>query len=135
LLGTMLVPLGLMPHRAADTAPDPADDEVLAARGPRRFRRGPKEPPLKLGVLTVARRDTDRLRQILAMQARLTSPDQSPRTRRSLMQRSSFADALTWLEIHGDDPEAVEHWRGFIEAAGPPPRTHGAESGAEGSGE
>jgi hypothetical protein len=25
---------------------------------------------------------------------------------------------MTWLEIHGGAPEVVEHWRGFIEAAG-----------------
>jgi hypothetical protein len=24
---------------------------------------------------------------------------------------------MTWLEIHGDAPEVLEHWRGFIEAA------------------
>mgnify|MGYP003705253813 CR=1 FL=1 len=35
-----------------------------------------------------------------------------------------FADALTWLDIHGGLPEIVEHWRGFVEAIkvdGPPP--------------
>jgi hypothetical protein len=25
---------------------------------------------------------------------------------------------LAWLEIHGQAPEVVEHWRGFIEASG-----------------
>jgi hypothetical protein len=35
------------------------------------------------------------------------------------MQRGPFAEALTWLEIHGRAPEIVEHWRGFLEAAGP----------------
>jgi hypothetical protein len=25
---------------------------------------------------------------------------------------------MTWLEIHGNAPDVMEHWRGFIEAAG-----------------
>ena len=29
----------------------------------------------------------------------------------------AFREALTWLEMHGDTPEVLEHWRGFIEAA------------------
>jgi len=33
------------------------------------------------------------------------------------MHRGPFREALTWLEIHGHAPEALEHWRGFIEAA------------------
>ena len=34
------------------------------------------------------------------------------------MHRGPFQEALTWLEIHGQAPEVLEHWRGFIEAAG-----------------
>ena len=34
------------------------------------------------------------------------------------MHRGPFREALTWLEIHGSAPEVLEHWRGFIEAAG-----------------
>jgi hypothetical protein len=41
----------------------------------------------------------------------------SPRARRALMHRGPFRDALTWLEIHGQVPEVIEHWRGFVEAA------------------
>jgi hypothetical protein len=33
------------------------------------------------------------------------------------MHRGPFREALTWLEIHGNAPEVLEHWRGFIEAA------------------
>jgi hypothetical protein len=33
------------------------------------------------------------------------------------MHRGPFKEALTWLEIHGNAPEMLEHWRGFIEAA------------------
>jgi len=36
-----------------------------------------------------------------------------------LMQRSAFADALTWLEIHGDAPERLDYWREHGAAAEP----------------
>ena len=42
----------------------------------------------------------------------------SPKAKRALMHRSPFREALTWLDIHGQAPEALEHWRGFVEAAG-----------------
>ena len=79
--------------------------------GPRRNR------ALSLGMLPLARRDVERLRQILGLQRRLTDMNLSPRARRALMHRGPFREALTWLEIHGDAPEVLEHWRGFIEAA------------------
>jgi hypothetical protein len=34
------------------------------------------------------------------------------------MHRAPFKEALTWLDVHGDVPDVLEHWRGFIEAAG-----------------
>ena len=68
-------------------------------------------------MLPLARRDVERLRQILGLQRRLIDMGLSPRARRALMHRGPFRDALTWLEIHGQVPEVVEHWRGFIEAA------------------
>ena len=148
LLGTLLVPLGLMPRSDsadressadfADDAGSEVDTEALqidpeweqdaeleeragsaAARASfRRRRRGPKEPPLRIGMLPVARRDTERLRQILSVQRRLMDLESSPRAKRALMHRGPFEEALVWLEIHGRSPEALEHWRGFIEAAG-----------------
>jgi hypothetical protein len=33
------------------------------------------------------------------------------------MHRGSFQETLTWIDIHGDAPDVVEHWRGFVEAA------------------
>ena len=105
LLGTLLVPLG--PNlRTLSPAPLPV------AEGER-----PREPRMSLGLLPLARRDVERLRQILGLQKRMLDLTLSPRARRSLMHRSSFQEALTWLEIHGNSPEAVEHWRGFLEAA------------------
>jgi len=144
LLGTLLVPLGLMPRAneaerlsSADAVDrgDPGDADEADGDGDesdanppgarhgrfRRSRRGPKEPPLRIGMLPVARRDTERLRQILSVQRRLMDLESSPRAKRALMHRGPFQEALVWLEIHGRSPEALEHWRGFIEAAGSVP--------------
>jgi poly(A) polymerase-like protein len=101
LLGSLLVPLGMTGH-----ARPPARTELE------------KEPPLSLGMLPLARRDVERFRQILGLQRRLLDSRLSPRARRALMHRGPFREALAWLEIHGEAPEAVEHWRGFIEASG-----------------
>jgi poly(A) polymerase len=103
LLGSLLVPVGYNVRLPAPVSPD-AD--------PRR------EPRLSLGMLPLARRDVERLRQILSLQRRLVDTTLSPRARRALMFRGPFQEALTWLDIHGEAPELVEHWRGFIEAAG-----------------
>jgi tRNA nucleotidyltransferase/poly(A) polymerase len=154
LLGTLLVPLGLMPKRSplrdADTAGDDeeldsdgaeaeASDDGKEGRGGdrwrfRRGRRAPKEPPLRIGMLPVARRDTERLRQILAVQRRLMDLEASPRAKRTLMHRGPFQEALVWLEIHGRSPEALEHWRGFIEASEPLPAAAGGDLAAAGGG-
>jgi poly(A) polymerase len=104
LLGSLIIPLGyslrsLMPAPVAD------DDRR-------------KEPRLSIGMLPLARRDVERLRQILALQQRLMDMNLSPRAKRALMHRGPFREAMTWLDIHGQAPDVVEHWRGFIEAAG-----------------
>ena len=104
LLGSLLLPLG---HTLRTLAPQVVADGE--------FRR---EPRISLGMLPLARRDIERLRQILSLQRRLTDMNLSPRGRRTLMHRGPFREALTWLEIHGESPDALEHWRGFIEAAG-----------------
>jgi poly(A) polymerase len=103
LLGTLIVPLGY------DFRPPPV---VFDDKG-----KPKKEPALSLGMLPLARRDVERLRQILSLQRRLTDLHLSPRARRALTHRGPFREALTWLEIHGRAPEVLEHWRGFIEAA------------------
>jgi poly(A) polymerase len=103
LLGSLLIPLG---HSIRTLSPAPIPDGE--------FR---KEPRLSLGMLPLARRDVERLRQILGLQRRLMDMELSPRARRALMHRGPFREALTWLEIHGQAPEVLEHWRGFIEAA------------------
>ncbi len=131
LLGTMVVPLGLMPTRERTTPVDinATDDEhdeedmpkvELPPARRRRRREGPPEPLFKIGLLPIARRDTDRLRQLLAVQRRLQDMEASPRAKRALLHRGPFEDALTWLDVHGRAPEIVEHWRGFIEASSLP---------------
>jgi poly(A) polymerase len=104
LLGSVLVPLGYN-ARILVGQPEP--------EGP--FRR---EPRLSLGMLPLARRDVERLRQVLGLQRRLVDLNLTPRGRRALMHRGPFREALTWLEIHGHASEALEHWRGFMEASG-----------------
>jgi hypothetical protein len=135
LLGSILIPLGLMPRQERRHF-EPAEDEseevdgnsieadrrkslppgALAKGG--KFRRPPKEPILKIGMLPIARGDTERLRQILSLQGRIADLEMSPRAKRSLMHRGPFEDSLTWFEIHGHAPAVLEHWKGFIEALG-----------------
>ena len=111
LLGSLLVPLGMSGHPR-----QPAGTELE------------KEPRLTLGMLPLARRDVERFRQIMGLQRRLLDARLSPRARRAMMHRGPFREALTWLAIHGQAPEAVEHWRGFIEASGV---TSSEQDGAE----
>ena len=104
LLGSLLVPIGYDFRSAPIDRGDEGDDRR-------------KEPRLLLGLLPLARRDVERLRQILSLQRRLIDPGLSSRARLALMHRGPFKEALTWLEIHGGAPEAVEGWRAFIAAA------------------
>ncbi len=140
LLGTVLVPLKLMPRRTTTTndayqSRDEAGEHPTAggARDPRGRRRPPKEPLLKIGMLPVARRDTERLRQVLVLQRRLLDLESSARQKRALTHRSPFEEAFTWLEIHGRAPEVLEHWRGFLEASAGLHATHESPGGAQGT--
>jgi len=85
-------------------------------------RRAAHEPlakrPLEvsLGVLPIARRDLERLRQVLDMQKRLSDERLSARGRRAVLQRSAFSAALAWMDIHGQTPELVDQWRSEAES-------------------
>src|SRR3954467_14283604 len=115
LLGSLLVPLGISLHPPRLSAASHAEAED----GPRARR--PRHPPgPRLGDLPLARRDVDRLRQVLSLQRRLRDLTASPRAQRSLAHRGIFREALTWMEIHGDSPEVVEHWIGIIDEGGAP---------------
>ena len=92
LVGTLLAPLGL-------------------AGAPRRFSADPLDRRVELGMLPMPRRDVERLHQILTLQSRLMDLRAPFRTQRALLHRHVINEALTWLEIHGERPDAVEHWR------------------------
>jgi poly(A) polymerase len=92
LAGTLLQPLGLVGRR-------------------QRFSADPLERRVELGLLPIPRRDIERLQQIVGLQHRLLDIHAPHRAQRGLLHRSTFAEALTWLEIHGDCPDVVEHWR------------------------
>ena len=91
LAGTLLHPLGLL-------------------RRPR-FSADPLERRVELGMLPIARRDLERLHQIMAIQPRLLDIAAPIRAQRGVLHRSVVDEALTWLEIHGERPDVVAHWR------------------------
>jgi hypothetical protein len=99
-----LVPLGISLH-----PPRPA-----AADGGRQTERRHGPVP-RLGDLPLARRDVERLRQVITLQRRLHDLSASPKARRALTHRSIFRDALTWLEVHGNSPEVAAHWNALAD--------------------
>jgi len=114
LLGSLLMPVA--PAAKAVTSPPRWTDDVK------------KEPRLSLGLLPLARRDIERLRQILGLQRRLVDARMAPRARRALMHKSTFREALTWLEIHGQAPEAVAEWHALAANAGTAVEPDGPEA-------
>jgi poly(A) polymerase len=133
LMGSVLVPLGVLLRRVAASAPHrprrgpedvaeaepPRDDvpaEVAELGGEEEEPRGAPEGPL---ALPFARRDLERLRLILLAQRRLHEAHAPASARRSLAAKAYFDEALRWLEIHGGDEgrELGAHWRGL--EAGP----------------
>ncbi len=124
LLGSLLIPLGisLHPPRAHAASDGPAGDDTRARR--------PRHPPgPRLGDLPLARRDVERLRQIISLQRRLRDLTASPRAQQALTHRGIFREALTWMEIHGDSQDVVEHWMAIIDESGAP------EPGSEDAGD
>jgi hypothetical protein len=106
LAGTLLQPMGLIRRQ--------------------RFSADPLERKVELGMLPIARRDVERLQQIVAIQPRLLDVDASVRAQRSVLHRSILDEALTWLEIHGERPELVEHWRALKAQSASQPAPPGA---------
>jgi poly(A) polymerase len=135
LLGSLLVPLGFSPYRdwsenqpsrvsfveAVDRAPASGNGghALGSARRPAQ-RMGPR-----LGELPLARRDIERLWQLLSLQRRLRDLEASPRARASLTHRSVFREALTWLEIHGGVADTVEQWQVLLMAGSLSPELSG----------
>jgi poly(A) polymerase len=139
LLGSLLIPLGisLHPPRPHQERHGPAASGGLAAhaiadaatgeRGGRKLRR----PPIpRLGDLPLARRDIERLRQIVGLQRRLRDTAAAPRVQRALAHRGIFRDALTWLDIHGGAPDLVDHWKTVAADAGSPAEAQPPEAGS-----
>jgi poly(A) polymerase len=91
LAGTLLHPLGLVTRR--------------------RFSADALERRVELGMLPIARRDIERLQQIIALQPRLLDLQAPERAHRGLLHRAVLDEAITWLEIHGGRPDAVAYWR------------------------
>ncbi len=86
-------------------------------------RRDDKRPlDVTLGQLPVARRDVERLRQVLQLQPRLQDPELGSGALRAVLHRGAFDDAMTWLEVHGDDAGALDRWK-ELSASGGPRRT------------
>jgi len=110
LAGTLLYPLGLI--------------------GRRRFSADALERRVELGVLPIARRDVERLQQILALQSRLLDIQTPARTQRALLHRAVLPEAITWLEIHGDRPDVAAHWRALQVEPREHPHTDAGESTA-----
>ena len=126
LLGSLLVPLGISLHPPRASHASASDEDAEGARAKRaRYPAGPR-----LGDLPLARRDVERLRQIISLQRRLRDLTASERAQRSLAHRGIFREALTWMEIHGDSPDVVEHWMGILDEGGGAPEGS-AEEGEE----
>ena len=118
LMGTLLMPLGISLHPPGTRAPEGATERERERR---------RSPIPRLGDLPLARRDVERLRQVISIQRRLCDLTASSRAQRALMHRGIFRDALTWLEIHGNAPDVVAHWQALASAE------PSAESAAEGA--
>jgi len=130
LLGSLLVPLeiSLHPPRAHSRVGAGSDQGLTRVRPGSDPERVSKRPPIpRLGNLPLARRDVERLRQIVGLQRRMRDLSASPRAQRALAQRGIFREALTWLEIHGA-PEVAAHWKAILAERGEPEATaEGAE--------
>jgi len=117
LLASIIVPLGMLQSRFRRHY---GDDAVTESRGP------------SLGRLPLARKDLERIGHMLTMQSRLAEMEMHPRRQRGMVMRPSFTDALTWMDIHGDAPDVVEHWQQVlidqpVEEERPPHRDRGPE--------
>ena len=88
----------------------------------------PKKERVSFGMLPVARKDIERLRQAMQLLPRLTEPELPPRVARSLPHRPAFDDALIWLDVFGDAPDAVERWTQAKQQRGHHPH-HGRHGG------
>ena len=106
LLGSLLVPLGFTPRFASR---EPAVEDR-----PRSGTPSPRASGPRLGELPLARRDVERLSQIIMLQRRMRDLAANPRAQSALTHRSIFREALTWLDVHGGAPPLVDHWNAVV---------------------
>jgi poly(A) polymerase len=111
LAGSILAPVGLAGRRS-------------------RYSADPLERRLELGMLPIPRRDVERLHHIQLLQPKLLDVHAPMRAQRALLHRPAFEEALTWMEIHGDRPDVVAHWRDMqAQALQSPSEDHAAPPG------
>lgn len=115
LISALLMPTGTYDRNAAAYTVTGDRPERPAGRG-RRARPGQLER-MDFGMLPVARRDVETLRQIQQIQPRLSDPLLPERMARAILRRPAFPDALVWLEIYGSSPEIVAEWKHARETA------------------
>ena len=126
LLGSLLVPLGISLGSGSGRSKDRPRHGVDVGRPhgvdagrPHAVGVGPGlQAGPKLGALPLARRDVERLKQVLGLQRRLLDVTASPRAQRALAHRSLFPETLTWFEIHGGDRDTLDKWKAVL-AQGP----------------
>ena len=105
LIGALLHPIGALKRAIPERGTSGGDEDEIPDR-------------VSFGALPVARKDLERLRHVLQTLPRMLDPQLPPRVARGLPHRPSFADAVTWLEVYGDEPAAVEQWKA-VKAAQP----------------
>ena len=89
LLGSLLIPLGLLDQHHGRT----------------------KELGARFGILPLARRDVEFLRQILMLQRHLRDVNASPRHKRAIMHRSGLPCRAHVARAPRQRPALVESWR------------------------
>jgi len=122
LVGSLLLPIGALNRRL------PERGQTGVRAGSDRGQTAWPEERVTFGALPVARKDLDRMRQVIQTLPRLSDPALPPRVVKGLPSRPSFADSLTWLEVFGDDPATVERWKAAHAERGPAER-HGRPQG------
>jgi poly(A) polymerase len=113
LASALLLPTGAYERSVAAQGPP----REAPARPDRRKRRVVHGDRVDFGILPVARRDVEGLRQILQIVPKLSDPLLPERVARTIVARPAFPDALVWMEIYGDAPEIVAEWKHARETA------------------
>jgi poly(A) polymerase len=84
--------------------------------------------------LPFARRDIERLGLLAAVGSKLHRTDLPPATARNLSRKPYFQEALLLAEIHGLEPDLLQHWREVAALAAMDAPGDGFESGPESTG-